>query len=474
MLGLERGTTQNNLVRDHGSESDILFTDYANYDLTISSLSSPVYTGATDVSSYAGKLDYDGYPLNASGFAQGAYSGYNKKTITPSAGDPDAATFTDAVAVIDLTQLGGTITFEADKQGVLYWTVVTDDATPPTISEIVAGSGIVSGTILDAGTAASADITGLTQGTAYDLYALFVTVDGIYQASATKVDFTTTSDTVAPTIASFVINDANKDRIYFTSSEVITATTFAGFTVATPTKTISSITINAGQTTGHYFTVSVPFTYGNAPTIAYSGSGSNLQDASANSLASFSAANITNNIAAGVEENVVFVDIVNATATGNNITATGSGNARSSQIIPAASNGYVTWDWDQDTRDGTYNTVIGIIPASDSRTKANTFMWIALETGNLNITTWEGTAFRVSSGYKQVDPPTNNTVRYRVRLDRTAGFAYAETSINGAAYVQIDESNAALPASDFRFVFITPTSGKKCVNAKIQADLGLN
>lgn len=100
-----------------------------------------------------------------------------------------------------------------------------------------------------------------------------------------------------PTISTFVINDANKDRIYFSSSEVITASTVSGFTVATPTKTISSVTINAGQTTGHYFTVSVAFSYGETPTLAYSGSGSNLQDLVGNALASFSATSITNNIA---------------------------------------------------------------------------------------------------------------------------------------------------------------------------------
>lgn len=51
--------------------------------------------------------------FNASGFAHGAYSGYNKKTITPTVGDPNPATFTSALAIGTLTQSGGTITFEA-------------------------------------------------------------------------------------------------------------------------------------------------------------------------------------------------------------------------------------------------------------------------------------------------------------------------------------------------------------------------
>jgi hypothetical protein len=102
-------------------------------------------------------------------------------------------------------------------------------------------------------------------------------------------------DITAPTLNSFTIEDATPSRINFSSSEIITATTTTGFSIASPSKTISSVSINAGQLTGHYFTVSTPFVEADAPTIAYSG-GSNLVDASSNALASFGATSITNNI----------------------------------------------------------------------------------------------------------------------------------------------------------------------------------
>ena len=43
-----------------------------------------------------------------------------------------------------------------------------------------------------------------------------------------------------------------KNRVYFDSSEAITASTFAGFTISG--KNISTITVNTGQKSDHYFT----------------------------------------------------------------------------------------------------------------------------------------------------------------------------------------------------------------------------
>ena len=468
------GTTQNNLVRNDGSESDILFTNYAGGDYTISSLSSPVYTGATDVSTYDGDYGVDGLPLNSGGFAYGAYSGYQKKTITPAAGDPDPASFTSALAIGTLTQSGGTITFEANKVGVLFWAITANNATAPTEAQLRAGGfGLASGQILDAGTAGSYVVSILGEGTAYDLHGIFVTEDDIPQASVTKVDFTTTADTTAPTVVSMTIADANRDKIVIVFTESVTGTN-AGFTIAGTTSTsFSSISGTGTNTiTG---TMAVAATYGQSVTLAYSSGTGDLRDlaVSPNDLATFGATAVTNNIAVAPQEDVVWVDMVNATASGDDITASGAATGRSDQIIPAASNGYITWDWDNDTRDGTYNTVIGIVEASAARTKANTFIWIQLESANFNINTLEGTTYKNAYGYRQVDPPTNNTVVYRIRLDRATGRAYAESSINGAAFTTHDTSDASLPASDYRFVFIG-TSGKQCINAKIQADLVLN
>jgi len=122
-------------------------------------------------------------------------------------------------------------------------------------------------------------------------------------------------DITAPTISDFTIPDANPDRIYFESSEIITASTVTGFTAASPSNTITGVTINAGQLTGHYFTVTDDFEYGDSPTLAYT-SGSNFIDASSNALAGFSATAITNDILAPVSPTNVKINFFTGTATG--------------------------------------------------------------------------------------------------------------------------------------------------------------
>lgn len=101
-------------------------------------------------------------------------------------------------------------------------------------------------------------------------------------------------DVVEPTISNFEIRAGLHNRIYFESSEVITASTFASFTVASPSKTITAITINAGQLTDHYLTVSTDFAEGDSPTLA--SSGGDIEDGAGNSMASFTATAITNNV----------------------------------------------------------------------------------------------------------------------------------------------------------------------------------
>lgn len=106
-------------------------------------------------------------------------------------------------------------------------------------------------------------------------------------------------DVIPPTLSNFIISDVNKSRIYFDSSEPITGTTFANFTVASPSRTISAVSIAAGLLTGHFFTVTVAFAFGDAPTIAYAG-GDNFKDIAKipNNLKAFTAVAITNNIQA--------------------------------------------------------------------------------------------------------------------------------------------------------------------------------
>ncbi len=70
-------------------------------------------------------------------------------------------------------------------------------------------------------------------------------------------------------LSNFRIINSEKNKVYFDSSEPITASTTNGFTIND--KTISGITINTGSKAEHYFTVSSAFTFWDNSTIRYNG-----------------------------------------------------------------------------------------------------------------------------------------------------------------------------------------------------------
>jgi len=98
---------------------------------------------------------------------------------------------------------------------------------------------------------------------------------------------------LAPTLSNFRIEQSHLNRIYFDSSEPITATTFTGFEIST--HRISAIVINGSETTGHYFRTSSPFNFWNNTTISFNG-GSNLADADGTKLNKFVLQHVINNI----------------------------------------------------------------------------------------------------------------------------------------------------------------------------------
>ena len=98
----------------------------------------------------------------------------------------------------------------------------------------------------------------------------------------------------SPTIFSFRVEDGFKDRIYFDSSETISASDVKGFRVSG--KTVSSVVINGKDTSGHYFIVSEAFNYWDNNTLRYEG-GSDLQDTDKKKLIPFTLTYIENKIA---------------------------------------------------------------------------------------------------------------------------------------------------------------------------------
>ena len=62
-----------------------------------------------------------------------------------------------------------------------------------------------------------------------------------------------------PVLSNFRVEDDQKSRVYFDSSEPIWGSSKVGFKIEG--KTISSLSVNEGSTTGHYFKVSNSFNF---------------------------------------------------------------------------------------------------------------------------------------------------------------------------------------------------------------------
>lgn len=474
----------NNLVYDYPSYTAVLFTNVAGNDFTLSSFSSSAYGGSpTNTASTFTGLPYfndnAGYPLLAPGQAYtfGAYSGYEKRFVAPTVSDINPATFTTPVTVTSLTESTGTLGYESNKIGTLFWIVSSVDAAP-TRAQIRAGklasgsAALFSGNLIDVGTVTASQITGMTESNNYYLFCVFVTQENIEQTSVTRVAFSTAADTTAPTISGFNISDGSRTHVNFTSSEYITGTTFSNFTISG--KTISSIFINSGSTTGHYFVTSTAFIFTDAPTIAYSG-GNNWKDVSVaqNSLASFGSTAITNNIQPAAEANVIWVDGSNVSISGNNVSSTtSSANARSSQIIPAASNGYVEFDWATITRSNGGGARIGLIASTDARTAANIKLALDVHANNENVDVYVNGTYNPPGVTISNNQSSAGVVAYRIKIDRVTQHMIYYSTTDRANYTLKYESTATF-TGDFRVAYVSNDATKGGVNVIIQADLGL-
>jgi hypothetical protein len=100
----------------------------------------------------------------------------------------------------------------------------------------------------------------------------------------------------APVLSNFRIDDSQKSRIYFDSSEPIVGTISTGFYLSDNLrKKVTGITIIAGATNGHYFTASAAFDYWDTYAIRYEG-GSDIKDNDGNPLYEFWLTEVVNQI----------------------------------------------------------------------------------------------------------------------------------------------------------------------------------
>ncbi len=100
----------------------------------------------------------------------------------------------------------------------------------------------------------------------------------------------------SPILSNFRIEEANKNRIYFESSEPITGSSVTGFYLSDNLrKRVTGLHINPDQLTGHYFTSSEAFDYWDTYAIRYEG-GSDIQDLNSNGISEFWLTEVLNEI----------------------------------------------------------------------------------------------------------------------------------------------------------------------------------
>ncbi|MDT7833232.1 YDG domain-containing protein, partial [Flavobacteriaceae bacterium S356] len=181
----------------------------------------------------------------------------------PSAGDTTAPVFENSTpSSSSVTQSGFTLGTDIDEGGSIYYVVVADGASAPSSAEVKAGTASGGGSAVTSGNAAVStggftnnfSVTGLTAGTAYDVYAVAEDDEGSpnLQASPTKIDVTTTS-LIALTITGLTGNNKVYDD-NTTASASGTASlsgVLGGDTVnltGSPTYTFASANVGTGIT----------------------------------------------------------------------------------------------------------------------------------------------------------------------------------------------------------------------------------
>ncbi|GGG91284.1 hypothetical protein GCM10011416_04860 [Polaribacter pacificus] len=108
---------------------------------------------------------------------------------------------TSKPATASITTTGFTLETDIDEAGTIYYVVLADGATAPTAAEVKAGTGnggasvVASGntTVTSGGFTHNFSVTGLTEGTAYDVYVVAQDDEGTpnLQTNPTKIEVTT-------------------------------------------------------------------------------------------------------------------------------------------------------------------------------------------------------------------------------------------------------------------------------------------
>lgn len=135
---------------------------------------------------------------------------------TASAVDTTPPVFTVAPAVTSVSQTTATVSATIDETGSIFWVVVPDAESTPSVAQVIAGQNSAGGTPTDAGSAVgtttlSEGVAGMTASTSYK--ACFVARDDEsvpnVQATVTVVGFTTAAVPVGTITIPDVVNNTN-------------------------------------------------------------------------------------------------------------------------------------------------------------------------------------------------------------------------------------------------------------------------
>ncbi|WP_247883008.1 DUF4347 domain-containing protein, partial [Azospirillum brasilense] len=167
---------------------------------TVTQVSASVYTVTVTGITGAGTLG-----LNLKGTGTGIKDTANNDIAAGFTGsthtvDRVAPTFDVAAAASSITNTGFSLSASLDEAGTIYYVLVANNATAPTSAEVEAGTASGGGAALKFGSLSassspftgSGSITGLTAGTAYDLYVVAKDSAGNLMGSPVKVDVSTT------------------------------------------------------------------------------------------------------------------------------------------------------------------------------------------------------------------------------------------------------------------------------------------
>lgn len=467
--------TLNNIVRAVGSEADLLFTDLANDDFTLSSFESVAYGGSpTDIAlnypELAANNLYDllGHPLRAPGqdYTFGAYSGFEKRTNDPA--NADEVTFPVAFNASLIHEIGFTLGLTASQTGHLYYVVLADAAASPTDQQVIEGldssdAAATASGVIEVATGTDA-VVGLTHNTAYDVHWVYLNDFNIIYRG-TKLDVSTIEDVTAPVMSDFWISSLNRDRLYFTTSEIMTGSTFTGFTFGSG-KSASSVTFVSA--TKGYFTMNSAYVTGGSETVTYT-TGSDFIDAASNALAAFGPVAVDNHITSTAEQDLIEDVSQNASYVGNDVTFTGvnPGGVKSVQGIPAGSDGYIEWQYAGATSN---DAQAGLIDGDTNWlfTFAAIDMLLRFE---LNTNTG---SYALNSFLSPTQGGIQNT-NYFFRVSVSGADLITQYSTNGTVWNTLKTVAGGATGKSFYGVLQcnSTTVGKQLLNAKMQCDDGL-